>query len=277
MIRHIIDLIRPGADDHIIEIGPGQGALTRPLLQSVRRLDVIEIDRDLSARLQAEFKSYANLVVHTGDALRFDFRRIHHQGLRIIGNLPYNISTPLLFHLLNFIDVIDELILMLQKEVAERVSAAVDGKQYGRLSVMLQCYCTTETLLRVRPDAFRPRPHVESAIIRLKPHKPPRYRLAQRDALAIILRAAFAQRRKTLKNALKNILPDTTLTEAGIAPEKRAENLSVAEFVTLANLYHRSRASLIAAEWMSAPSVIPACLPRAAFTLPLRMPSVLHR
>lgn len=244
VIRRIIDLIRPAQDDHIVEIGPGRGALTRPLLQAAGRLDVIEIDRVLCARLRAEFKSFPNLTVHAGDALDFDFGRLGLGGPRIIGNLPYNISTPLLFHLLNFIDVTDEMIFMLQKEVAERVSATVDGKQYGRLSVMLQCYCAAETLMLIQPDAFRPRPGVESALIRLRPYKPARHRLADREALAVVTRAAFAQRRKTLKNALQTVLPMAALIKAGIAPEKRAENLTVAEFVALANLYRARRPGL---------------------------------
>ena len=242
VIRRIIDLIRPARDGHIVEIGPGRGALTRPLLQAAGRLDVIEIDRGLCARLRTEFKSSRNLAVHSGDALHFDFGRLGRGGLRIIGNLPYNISTPLLFHLLNFIEVTDEMIFMLQKEVAERVSATVDGKQYGRLSVMLQCHCAAETLMLIKPEAFRPRPGVESALIRLRPYKPARHRLADREALAVVTRAAFAQRRKTLKNALQTVLPVAELMKAGIAPEKRAENLTVAEFVTLANLYQARRA-----------------------------------
>lgn len=241
VIRQIIDLIQPAEDDHIVEIGPGRGALTRPLLQTARRLDVIEIDRGLCARLRAEFNAFPNLRVHAGDALDFDFSRLRRAGPRIIGNLPYNISTPLLFHLLNFIDVTDEMIFMLQKEVAERVSATVDGKQYGRLSVMLQYHCAAETLMLIKPDAFRPRPGVESALIRLRPYKPARHRLADREALAVVTRAAFAQRRKTLKNALQTVLPVAALSKAGIAPEKRAENLTVAEFVTLANLYQARR------------------------------------
>ena len=241
VIRQIIDLIQPAEDDHIVEIGPGRGALTRPLLQTARRLDVIEIDRDLCARLRAEFNAFPNLRVHSGDALDFDFSRLRRAGPRIIGNLPYNISTPLLFHLLNFIDVTNEMIFMLQKEVAERVLATVDGKRYGRLSVMLQCYCAAETLMLIKPDAFRPRPGVESALIRLRPYKPARYRLAEREALAVVTRAAFAQRRKTLKNALQTVLPLAGLIKSGIAPEKRAENLTVAEFVTLANLYQARR------------------------------------
>lgn len=241
VIRRIIDLIRPARDDHIVEIGPGRGALTRPLLQAAGRLDVIEIDRGLCARLRTEFKSSRNLVVHSGDALHFDFGRLRRGGLRIIGNLPYNISTPLLFHLLNFIEVTDEMIFMLQKEVAERVSASAGSRQYGRLSVMLQCYCAAETLMHIQPDAFRPRPGVDSAMIRLRPCKPARHRPADGEALAIITRAAFAQRRKTLKNALQTVLPVAALIKAGIAPEKRAEDLTVGEFVALANLYHQAR------------------------------------
>lgn len=241
VIRRLIDLIRPAQDDHIVEIGPGRGALTRPLLQAAGRLDVIEIDRGLCARLRTEFKSSPSLTVHAGDALHFDFDRLGRGGLRIIGNLPYNISTPLLFHLLNFIELTDEMIFMLQKEVAERVSASAGSRQYGRLSVMLQYYCAAETLMLIKPDAFRPRPGVDSAIIRLRPFKPARHRLADREALAIITRAAFAQRRKTLKNALQTVLPVGALIKAGIAPEKRAENLTVEEFVALANLYRAWR------------------------------------
>lgn len=241
VIRRIIDLIRPAPDDHIVEIGPGRGALTRPLLQAAGRLEVIEIDRGLCAGLRSEFKSSGNLVVHSGDALHFDFARLRPGGLRIIGNLPYNISTPLLFHLLNFMDVTDEMIFMLQKEVAERVSASAGSRQYGRLSVMLQYYCAAETLMLIKPDAFRPRPGVDSALIRLRPCKPARHRPAEREALAIITRAAFAQRRKTLKNALQTVLPVTALIKAGIAPGKRAEDLTVREFVALANLYRAWR------------------------------------
>jgi 16S rRNA (adenine1518-N6/adenine1519-N6)-dimethyltransferase len=222
---------RPG--DHVVEIGPGLGALTEGLLDQVTPLHAIEIDRDLAAGLRRRF-SPERLVVHEADALEFDYA-ILPAPLRLIGNLPYNISTPLLFHLIDFADRFLDLTFMLQREVVDRMVAAPSSAAYGRLSVMLQYRFGMEKLLDVPAAAFDPPPKVESAVVRLLPR--PLNQLAARDPsrFAKVVTTAFTQRRKTLRNALRAIIDETGLRELGIDPGLRPENLAVADYVAISN------------------------------------------
>lgn len=233
VIDKIIHAIRPARDDVLVEIGPGRGALTLPLLTHVDNLHIIELDRDLVAWWQQQ--PYPNLRVHAVDALKFDFASLplaNDQRLRIIGNLPYNISTPLLFHLFDFADRIEDLHLMLQKEVVDRINATPGNKTYGRLSVMSQFYSETQKLFEVHPGSFQPPPKVESAVIRLRPHHGPHP--CDPATLRQVVQQAFSQRRKTLRNSLKHLLSAEQLTALGIDPSARPETLPLADFVRLA-------------------------------------------
>jgi 16S rRNA (adenine1518-N6/adenine1519-N6)-dimethyltransferase len=240
--RHYIDRIvaavdpRPG--DKVVEIGPGLGALTRPLLERVDRLTVIEIDRDLAARLSDEFAA-ERLIIHTVDALSFDFATLG-SDLRVVGNLPYNISSPMLFHLAQFETSLRDIVVMLQREVVQRMAAAPATPDYGRLSVMLQARFRVERLFIVPPGAFRPSPQVDSAIARLTPLKDARPKIDDEGLFARVVAAAFGQRRKTLRNALKTLATDAELEREGVAPGARGETLSVSDFVRLANALART-------------------------------------
>jgi 16S rRNA (adenine1518-N6/adenine1519-N6)-dimethyltransferase len=239
IIQRIIDVIKPLKPDHLVEIGPGKGALTKPILERVDKLDVIEIDKDLVSALKTNLDNNKRLIIHEADALKLDFSLFNHTDLRIVGNLPYNISTPLLFHLLTYRNQIKDMIFMLQKEVVDRICAESGNKQYGRLSIMLQYYCDVESLFIIKPGAFTPSPKVDSAIVRIIPLPRPRYELSDHECLKVIVREAFSQRRKTIRNALKRYLDETDIKELGIAPEIRAENLQIIDFVKLANRYHQ--------------------------------------
>jgi 16S rRNA (adenine1518-N6/adenine1519-N6)-dimethyltransferase len=232
-IARIIAAIRPRPGDNIVEIGPGLGALTRPLIDASGRIRAIEIDRDLAARLTAEYAS-DRLSLHVADALRFDFSTLG-SGLRVIGNLPYNISSPLLFHLAQFDASVRDITVMLQKEVVQRMAAAPDTAAYGRLSVMLQARFAVERLFVVPAGAFRPTPKVESAVARLLPLGSARPHIADATLFTQVVMAAFGQRRKTLRNALRPFATDLELEREGIAPGARGETLSVADYVRLAN------------------------------------------
>ena len=233
VIRDIVDAIAPKPHDVVVEIGPGLGALTAPLSERVERLHVVEIDRDLIARLHGDYAP-DKLVIHEGDALAFDFASLG-RDLRIVGNLPYNISTPLLFHLAGYAAQVRDMHFMLQKEVVDRMVAAPGGADYGRLSVMLQYRFDMECLFIVPPGAFNPAPKVDSAIVRLLPR--PAAELTARDAAAFarIVQAAFSQRRKMLRNTLREYFNEADLAALGIKPTARAEELSVAAYVALAN------------------------------------------
>lgn len=235
VIRRIIGSIAPARDDRIVEIGPGMGALTAPMLARLDRLDVIELDRDLVAELPERLGGPDNLVIHQADALDFDFRALadDHQ-LRIIGNLPYNISTPLLFHLLDQSDVVTDMHFMLQKEVVERLAGSPGTKAWGRLSVMTQARADVAMLFRVPPEAFTPAPRVESAIVRIVPRTLSAQQRALLPFLETVVRAAFGQRRKTLRNTLKGVLDEQELQALNIAPGRRAETLSLEEFDRMA-------------------------------------------
>jgi 16S rRNA (adenine1518-N6/adenine1519-N6)-dimethyltransferase len=233
VIADIVAAIRPQAGDVMVEIGPGLGALTAPLLALLDHLHVIEIDRDIIARLRSAWPP-ARLCVHAGDVLEFDFSVLP-RGLRVVGNLPYNISTPLLFHLANYAERIRDMHFMLQKEVVERMVAAPGGRDYGRLSVMLQYRFDMEQLLAVAPDAFSPPPQVDSAVVRMWPRPCSQLSATSETGLAQVVRRAFAQRRKTLRNSLAGLLDAGDYAALAIAPGLRAENLAVADFVAISN------------------------------------------
>jgi 16S rRNA (adenine1518-N6/adenine1519-N6)-dimethyltransferase len=239
--RHYIDRIvaavDPQLDDNLVEIGPGLGALTVPLLERLEHLTVIEIDRDLAAKLIAQYPS-TRLTLHNADALEFDFSSLGND-LRVVGNLPYYISSPLLFHLAQHDEKLRDVTVMLQKEVVERMVAAPATPAYGRLSVMLQVRFRIERLLIVPAGAFRPAPRVDSAVVRLTPLSAERPRLADKALFASVVTAAFGQRRKTLRNALKTIAREDQLERARIEPGARGETLAVADFVRLANALAR--------------------------------------
>jgi 16S rRNA (adenine1518-N6/adenine1519-N6)-dimethyltransferase len=236
VIARIIAAIQPVEDDPIVEIGPGRGAVTLPLLEKIGRLTVVELDRDLVKPLQSLCAGAGELTIHNSDALRFDFCALHDDRLlRIVGNLPYNISTPLLFHLLDQHRCIRDMHFMLQKEVVARMAAAPGSGQYGRLSVMLQYRCRVIPLFEIAADAFRPPPRVQSAFVRLEPRSQPMVTVNDEQVFEELVRQAFAQRRKTLRNALRGMLTVGDIKALGIDPSARAETLPLASFATLAN------------------------------------------
>lgn len=233
VIAEIVAAIHPLAEDAMVEIGPGLEALTAPLAALLRHLEVIEIDRDIAARLRRAYPP-DRVLVHEGDVLDFDFSALP-ANLRVVGNLPYNISTPLLFHLARYADRIRDMHFMLQKEVVERMVARPGGADYGRLSVTLQYRFDMELLLEVGPNAFSPPPQVDSAVVRMLPRPRAQLTAASQPALEQVVRRAFAQRRKTLRNSLAGLLAAEDYAALGIAPGLRAQNLAVAEFVAIAN------------------------------------------
>jgi len=230
VVARLVAAIRPQPDDCLVEIGPGEGALTAPLLEQLHRLEVIEIDRDLAQRLRAAYPA-ERLVVHEADALRFDFGCLP-AGLRIVGNLPYNVSTPLLFHLAGFADRVRDMHFMLQREVVERMVARPSTPAYGRLSVMLQTRFRLAMLFRVAPGAFRPPPKVESAVVRLTPLEPSARPAVDFERLSRLVAGAFSARRKKLKNALP--LDAAGFTALALDPNLRPENLSPDDYVRVA-------------------------------------------
>lgn len=243
VIAHIVAVIDPRPGQHMVEIGPGKGALTRPLLQRLGALDVVELDRDLVPLLQENCAPYGELRVHQGDALRYDFRALAADGtpLRVVGNLPYNISTPLLFHLLSQIDVLKDMHFMLQKEVVDRMAAPAGGDDYGRLSVTVQYYCAVERLFIVRPGSFFPAPRVDSAVVRLVPHATPPVEVYDKTVFDRVVAQAFSLRRKTLRNALKGMLMESQISAAGVNPQSRPEVLTLEEFARLSNIVEREK------------------------------------
>jgi 16S rRNA (adenine1518-N6/adenine1519-N6)-dimethyltransferase len=232
-VARIVAAIDPRRGDNVVEIGPGLAALTRPLIQRAGRITAIEIDRDLAARLATEF-STAQLALHVADALAFDFATLG-SALRIVGNLPYNISSPLLFRLAQYEGQLRDLHVMLQREVVARMTATPGTPDYGRLTVMLQAKFSVARLFVVPPGAFQPPPKVDSAVARLVPLGSAKPRIADEALFGRIVAAAFGQRRKTMRNALAAICDAATLTAAGIDPGARGETLAVADFVRLAN------------------------------------------
>ncbi len=236
VLSEIIRVIAPAAGDTMVEIGPGQGAMTALLLAHLSRLQVVELDRDLVAMLQKKF-SPDKLIIHSGDALQFDFGALQPaQGkLRIVGNLPYNISSPLLFHLTQYAQQVEDQHFMLQKEVVQRMVAPPGGKDYGRLSVMLQWRYKMEMLFIVPPTAFDPPPKVDSAIVRMRPIASP---LACEQArLEQVVTQAFSQRRKVIRNSLSSLFTEQQLIAAGIDPQARPETISLEQYVALTHLH----------------------------------------
>ena len=236
IIDDIVTAISPQPGDRMVEIGPGLGALTRPLARRVQPLHVVEIDRDIVARLRAEFAP-EKVVVHEGDALEFDLAALG-SPLRVVGNLPYHISTPLLFHLAESVGALRDVHVMLQDEVVERMIASPGAANYGRLSVMLQYHFAIEKLLDVPASAFRPAPTVESAVARMVPHSTSSPRARDAKLLEHTVAAAFSQRRKTLRNTLGKLLTPADFAALQIDPQARAQTLTVHDFVRIAD--HRS-------------------------------------
>ena len=237
VIGDIINAIAPQRSDCVVEIGPGLGALTDPLLKRLDHLHVVEIDRDIIARLKKR-SAPEKLTIHEGDALNFDFGALASGGaapLHIVGNLPYNISTPLLFHLAGFAECVRDMYFMLQKEVVERMVAQPGTSDFGRLSVMLQYRFVMDWLLDVPPESFSPAPKVDSAFVRLIPRPPAELSAKDETKFAAVVSAAFGQRRKMLRNNLKGMLDDAGFAELAIAPTCRAEELSVEDYIRIAN------------------------------------------
>ena len=238
IIGKIIAAIAPKPEDNLIEIGPGQGAITGPLLERCGHLQVVELDRDLVPRLQEQFQQqYPGFTIHQGDALKTDFAQFAkpQQPLRIVGNLPYNISTPLIFHLLEYHRQITDMHFMLQKEVVDRLAATPGSKTYGRLSVMSQYFCKVQPLFPVPPGAFRPAPKVESAIVRLLPYQQLPNPADSLKQLSRLVSTCFQQRRKTIRNSMKALLDGNKLAQLDFDLSLRPEALSVTDFVNLSN------------------------------------------
>jgi len=236
IIERILRALAPQPGQRIVEIGPGAGALTLPLLERHGELTVVEFDRDLIEPLREAAQGRGRLEIVHADVLEVDFTALAAgERLRLVGNLPYNISSPILFHVLEHWAVIDDMVFMLQKEVVERMAATPGSKVYGRLSVMLQAYCRVDALFNVPPGAFRPPPKVDSAVVRLVPRAEGDVGIADAARFEQVVRHAFAQRRKTLRNALAGVADEAALQAVGIEPGARAETVPVARYVALAN------------------------------------------
>ncbi|ASP40785.1 16S rRNA (adenine(1518)-N(6)/adenine(1519)-N(6))-dimethyltransferase [Bacterioplanes sanyensis] len=237
VIDKIIRAIHPKDDDRLVEIGPGIGAITEPLLEATGRLDVVELDRDLIPILRTKFFNFPDFTIHEGDALKFDFSQIAgpQQALRIVGNLPYNISTPLIFHLLSHHQQVQDMHFMLQKEVVDRLAAAPGSSDYGRLGIMAQYYCRVEPLFIVGPGSFNPPPKVDSAIVRLVPHQTLPHPAKDVKILEQVVRSAFSMRRKTLRNTLKTLIDADQLSALGIDPTLRPERITLEQYVCIAD------------------------------------------
>jgi 16S rRNA (adenine1518-N6/adenine1519-N6)-dimethyltransferase len=237
IISKIVQAVDPQPGDRLVEIGPGQGAITFPLLDRHHELTVIEFDRDLIFPLTEAARAHGTLEVIHRDVLTVDFTALSHNGgpIRLVGNLPYNLSSPILFHALDHAPAIRDMHFMLQKEVVDRMAAGPGSKVYGRLSVMLQAYCHVTPLFDVPPGAFRPPPKVDSAVVRMVPRDPATIGVRDHTRFAAVVRDAFGQRRKTLRNALSQQCDAAAIEAAGVRPDARAEQIEVADFVRLAN------------------------------------------
>lgn len=233
IIGAIISAIAPQRGDTVVEIGPGLGAITEPLMARLDHLHVVEIDRDLIARLKKQH-TRERMSIHEGDALAFDFASIG-KDLRLVGNLPYNISTPLLFHLAEYVDVVRDMHFMLQKEVVERMVAEPGNADFGRMSVMLQYRFYLEWLIDVPPESFEPPPKVQSAVVRLIPKPLSELTAKSQEKLSQVVLTAFSQRRKMLRNTMKTLLGDTDFVALGIDPTRRPEDVTVEDYVRIAN------------------------------------------
>ena len=235
VIERILSHVDPQPGQRLVEIGPGQGALTRGLLQRAGELDAVELDRDLLQPLRQSCAPFGSLRLHNADALKFDFRslRTDDRRLRLIGNLPYNISTPLLFHLVEQADAIEDMHFMLQKEVVDRMAADPGSRTYGRLSVMLQVSCEITPLFDIGPESFEPPPKVDSSVVRLRPLPEPLVAAEDMEPFGALVTAAFRQRRKTLRNNLKGLLDGDQISALGIDPGIRTESLSIQDLIRL--------------------------------------------
>lgn len=241
VIDQIVTAIGPQAHENMVEIGPGLGALTEPVVELVERLNVIELDRDLAQRLREHPVLQHKLNIIEQDALKFDFSSLaSHSKMRVFGNLPYNISTPLMFHLFSFSQHIEDMHFMLQLEVVKRLCASHGDTLYGKLSVMAAYYCHATPVVMVPPSAFKPPPKVDSAVIRLVPHSQPPVQLHSVQTLEQVVGAAFNQRRKTVRNSLKNLIDEANLTTLNIDPQRRAQTLSLKEFSAIANYVYEA-------------------------------------
>ena len=238
IINKIIVSIEPVSSDHFVEIGPGRGALTRVLLDRVAELDAIEIDRDLADELRTVITN-PHLNVHQADALKFDFSQLANptDAMRLAGNLPYNISSPLLFHILEHSRVFRDIHVMLQKEVAMRIAAEPGNRTYGRLTVALQARCRVQILFNIKPGSFSPPPRVESAFVRLIPDSERRAQITDEQAFNRLVTQAFNMRRKRVGNALRTLVNDADIEDLDIDPNNRAEQLDVESYIKLANFY----------------------------------------
>jgi len=234
VIDGIIRAVNATKDDIVVEIGPGQGAITTALAASAGHLHAVELDRDLVRRLRHQYDSNPTVTIHEADALAFDFSTLGNR-LRIVGNLPYNISTPLLFHLLKYRDRIIDMHFMLQKEVVDRMAAGPGSKTYGRLGIMLGCHLHIESLFDVDKSAFEPPPEVTSAVVRLDPLPPGSYDIADERLLSTIVTHAFMKRRKTIRNSLKDHAEAADFSAVGIDSGLRPEQISIQEYVELSN------------------------------------------
>jgi len=244
VIERIIRAIHPKPDEAIVEIGPGLGAITEEILAVNPKLQVVELDRDLIPVLRTKFFNYPEFRIHEADALKFDFSQlVDEKPLRIIGNLPYNISTPLIFHLLSQTGVVQDMHFMLQKEVVQRMAAVSGDNNYGRLGIMTQYFCKVQPLFEVGPGAFRPSPKVDSAIVRLVPHAQLPHPAKDLGTLQAVVRTAFNARRKTLRKALGGLVTVEQLQALGINDGLRPENLSLADFVSIADLLVNEKGS----------------------------------
>lgn len=239
VIRNIVKSIRPKVGDRIVEIGPGMGAITEELLDATEgELDVVELDRDLIPGLKVKFFNHKGFRIHESDALKFDFATLKQapdEQLRIVGNLPYNISTPLIFHLLSYSGLVKDMHFMLQKEVVQRLAAGPGDNNYGRLSIMAQYYCQVQHMFDVGPGAFKPAPKVDSAIVRMVPHQELPYPVKDHKIFERIVRESFAMRRKTLRNNLKKTISSEELEQLGIDPSLRPERLGLPEYTRIAD------------------------------------------
>lgn len=246
VIRNIVKSIRPKVGDNMVEIGPGMGAITEELLEATEgHLNVVELDRDLIPGLNVKFFNHAGFKIHEADALKFDFQTLKtdERQLRIVGNLPYNISTPLIFHLLSYSGTVKDMHFMLQKEVVDRMAAGPNTKAYGRLSIMTQYQCQVMPVMEIGPEAFKPAPKVDSAIVRLIPHKSIQNPVRSLEDLNHVCVTAFNQRRKTIRNSFKKLIDEQTLIDNGIDPTLRPENLSIDQYILLANVYTEQKSA----------------------------------
>jgi 16S rRNA (adenine1518-N6/adenine1519-N6)-dimethyltransferase len=237
VISDIVDAINPEPGENLVEIGPGLGALTEPVIERAKKLSVVELDRDLAERLRHHPFLAPHLTIYETDALSFDFAQLatDEKPLRIFGNLPYNISTPLIFHLLTFKDKVQDMHFMLQKEVVQRMAAGPHCKAYGRLSIMTQYQCQVLPVMEIGPEAFKPAPKVDSAIVRLVPHSDIKNPVKDITALNTVCLAAFNQRRKTIRNSFKNLISVEQLESLNIDANLRPENLTLDDYILLAN------------------------------------------